>query len=144
MKIRYLIVFICIICLSFQKAGSGLEFFEGSFNKAAKTAKRQDKLLFVFIGEATCDICQHTRESFRDPKVADLYDKNFISYHIDPGTMANNIRVSNWGVTEVPTFLYMDSKKNIIFRTKGYQTPQALLENANKALSYPKDGKKKE
>ncbi len=53
-------------------------------DEAFAKAKREDKLLLLSIGYATCHWCHvMERESFEDQQTADLLNKNFVSIKVD-------------------------------------------------------------
>ncbi|UCE74605.1 MAG: thioredoxin domain-containing protein [Methanomassiliicoccales archaeon] len=52
--------------------------------KAFEKAKKEDKPIFLSIGYSTCHWCHvMEKESFEDPEVADLLNKNFICIKVD-------------------------------------------------------------
>ena len=52
--------------------------------KAFQKAEREDKPIFLSIGYSTCHWCHvMAHESFEDPEVADLLNREFVSIKVD-------------------------------------------------------------
>lgn len=52
--------------------------------EAFQSAKQEDKPVFLSIGYSTCHWCHvMAHESFEDPEVAELLNRNFISIKVD-------------------------------------------------------------
>ena len=67
---------------SFKK--KGIKFFKGSWGEALQKAKEEDKFIFVDFYATWCGQCKKIkRTSFKDSKVGDYYNKNFINVSIN-------------------------------------------------------------
>lgn len=66
-----------------QHAHNPVDWFPWG-NEAFDKAKKENKPVFVSIGYSTCHWCHvMERESFEDPKVAELLNQNFVSVKVD-------------------------------------------------------------
>lgn len=71
-------------CSQAQAPKTKIDFFEGSFGDALKKAKAERKRIFLDAYASWCGPCKAMeRDVFTDPAVADFFNANFISLHID-------------------------------------------------------------
>ncbi|TYA84242.1 thioredoxin family protein [Seonamhaeicola marinus] len=137
MKSSLLTILCCIVALHlYAQVDSGIEFFSGSFEKAIKAAKAQNKSIFIDFSTSWCGPCRQMDSFvFTDSVIGDFYNKNFIclKYDAEKGegiTMANKYKVSVF-----PTLLFLSPEPDIKLKHIGYKGPQAFLElghtNAN-------------
>lgn len=103
------------------------EFVSG-WNEAEKMAKEQKKPIFTFVWSDNClESIRMLEDIFTDEDVAEFYNQNFICYKMDANEMANNVRVSNWGVKGLPTMIFMTPKRKIVLMKKGYMKNEELI-----------------
>ncbi len=66
-----------------QHANNPVDWYPWS-EEAFEKAKREDKPVFLSIGYSTCHWCHvMERESFEDPEVAGILNKNYVSVKVD-------------------------------------------------------------
>jgi len=104
------------------------------WNSAGKKAKAENKPIMAFIRTSTCQISKRMDEVFENPELAKYINDNFVTVMIDPDNGLDNLRVTSWGATGVPTFIFFNSTKDKVFMAKGYHTPQNFVNMADKAL----------
>ncbi|MCX6351225.1 MAG: thioredoxin fold domain-containing protein [Bacteroidetes bacterium] len=149
---RKLIIFVLIstVCFAFKlqddetkKPPKYINFYEGSLSSAGKVAKRDKKLIVLFVTSEECEVCRQLKQNFKDEELKEFYKKSFVVCHMDPNKLANNFRLTNWGVSEVPTLLFMDTKTKILLKVSGYKSKDELITAANDAIDiYNKKGLK--
>lgn len=125
--------FIILSALAWKQASSIL-FCDESFREAIYKAKENDKLVFIYVGSDNCDICERLNRVFSNQQVADYYNEHFINLKIDPENIRNNMRLTSWGVSKVPTMIFMNKRKKIIYKTDGYKQPHEMLFAADSVL----------
>lgn len=55
---------------------------------------------------------------------------------MDPKIVSNHIRLTNWGVTSVPSLIFLNPDgKKIAYKTSGYKDDKLMLNDAEKAFS---------
>ncbi len=143
---------LCVLVLSSYRFDSsnpeGINFFEGKLKEASAEAKKENRPLFVFIGSSECDICRKMKGVFKNPKVVDYYESNFICYKIiDPEkNFLTYNKVTGWGMKTVPTFVYFTPNGKKIFIIDGYKDPGEFINQGINVLDLIKtdeDKKKK-
>ena len=102
---------------------AGINFFDGKLGDAKKEAKKENRPLFVFIGSSECDLCHRMKDVFKNAKVVEYYESNFICYKIiDPWKkpLLYNT-VTSWGMKTVPTYAYFTPKGKKILLSEGFK-----------------------
>lgn len=137
---RFRIITSCLVLivlsgLSFSTDQTkGIKFFNGSLNQIGKLAKVSKKPIFIYVGAPYCKISQKMERIISKQNVADYYNSHFTSIRMDPSNYATNFRLTNWGITTVPSFIYMDLGKRIIKKTTGFRDEATLMNEAETAL----------
>jgi len=113
--------------------------FEKGWEYALSEAKKQNKLVFLDAYTSWCEPCKLLKKtSFTDKAAGNFFNTNFINVAVD---MEKGIGVSlskKYGVNAYPTLLFADSAGNIVAFTKGYLSPEQLIEFGKYALSSKK------
>lgn len=104
------------------------------FDEALKTAKQQNKKIFVYYGRYGCGYCDKTnKESFSDPALRKLYTEHYVLAYVDAESGKRLTLPSGEQITEMelgarlkavvtPVFIYANADGQPIFRTPGFQT----------------------
>ncbi|MGZ5243461.1 MAG: thioredoxin family protein [Bacteroidia bacterium] len=117
-----------------------INFRVESWGDIGKVAKAEEKLIFVMISANWCPVCKKMEKVLDDAKIGGFYNENFISTRFFDDNAMQKFRADNWGVVKVPAMVFLDEKRNIIYKTNGYKDPAAMLAEAKIALE--KKGKK--
>lgn len=113
----------------------GIHFNKISFEKALIKAEKEDKLIFIDAYTVWCGPCKiMARNSFPNRAVGELYNANFINLKIDMERGEGAGIAKTYNVMAYPTLLIVDSNGKIVNKTIGMQSPEQLIEFANKAL----------
>lgn len=137
MKNSLILLSICFLAFSFtlpSNKSTGVKFNESGWSATVKQAKEQNKPIFVFVRTYTCQISARMDDVFEDPTVAAFFNENFVCIQLNPDKPLENLRVSNWGATGVPTFFFFNTNKDKITSFNGYREPAAVIKEAEKAL----------
>ncbi len=136
-----LLLFTCsIVCGQNSKKASaqekvGMNFIHTDWDKAKELAKKENKYIVADVYAYWCGPCKKMdRETFVNPKVADFYNKNFISFKIDMGRDENKAMNSVFKVQAFPTVVYYNPDGEEVYRFKGFRPPQMFLQEGKKAL----------
>ncbi len=125
------------------EAGEWLPFNEG-IALAAKTGKP----VIIDFYTSWCKWCKvMDRETFSDPKVKKLLEKNFITIRIDAENRTDKLNFQGkvftpaeltkaMRVTGYPSLAYLESDGKVIMVIPGFQKPAEFMPN----LKYVKDG----
>lgn len=112
------------------------------FNAGYQKARKQKKLVFIDTYTHWCWYCKKMdRETFADPNVIRKIKENFIAIKFNPeiDTLRYSLdgkeysgmqllnTLSNHQPVRYPSFFFINTKKNTISKTEGYQDPQGFL-----------------
>lgn len=106
----------------------GITFFKGNWEEALTKAKEENKFVFVDFYATWCGPCkQLKRKTFKDTKVGDYYNKNFISISIDAESREGIKIARKYGVTSYPTLIITDYNGKKRTKTTGFKKPHILI-----------------
>ncbi len=98
-------------------------------------AKAQKKPVFIDFYTTWCGPCkQMDREVFRNRKVANFHNKEFINYKVDCEKGNGRNLASIFNIRAYPTLLFVDHKGNVLERHEGMAYPTKLLDMGEKAI----------
>jgi len=112
MRVLFLVFFI-IVGLNASEVA-----WHKSYKKAVKTAKAQNKLIFVFISSTDCKWCEKFKKTtLRETEIANRINKEYASVYVtrDVDTYPAKLKAP-----VVPMHYFLDSDENIIDYSRGY------------------------
>jgi thioredoxin 1 len=113
----------------------GIHFESKGWNHAMEEAKRQKKLIFLDAYTSWCGPCKLLKKNtFTDKAVGEFFNKNFINVTEDMEKGVGIQLADTYKVNAYPTLLITDSVGNVVTYTKGYLSPEQLIEFGNYAL----------
>ena len=77
----------------------------------------------------------------KQPKVSQFFNDNFVSAMLNPDNTMDNLLVSTWGATSVPTFMFFNKDKKLVYSIAGYADEDRIIQEAEIALKMMKEGK---
>ena len=117
----------------------GIKFEKKGWEYALAEAKTKNKLVFLDAFTSWCGPCKLLKNTtFTDKAAGDFFNKNFINVTVD---MEKGIGISlakKYNVDAYPTLIIADSEGNVVTYTKGYISPEQLIEFGKYALSASK------
>jgi thioredoxin-related protein len=147
MKKTYHLLFIlalcCLVSLSYaqKKPKTGIRFFRGHWASLLKTAAQQHKLIFVDVYTQWCVPCKRMeKEVFPLAKVGKVYDSLFVSYRLDAEHGQGPKLAAAYAVKAYPTYLFLDSAGNLLYRSGDYMKASDLIAEGRKAASEKQAG----
>ncbi|MEQ7799132.1 tetratricopeptide repeat protein [Pedobacter sp. ASV1-7] len=129
---RFFLLLVFGFSITVLKA-QNINFFEGTMEEAKAEARKQHKLIYVFMemgtGKPMLSFVQ------KDPQLVSLYNSNFICIH------KNNINKEGfqhlyyyYDVKKYPTHLFLDEEGGLILKTMGSRsTKEPYIADINKA-----------
>lgn len=116
--------------------GPGISFENMSFEKAKKEAKSKGTLIFIDAYTDWCGPCKRmAATSFKDPKVGELFNKNFINIKVEMEKDPEGPEIARlYGVKAYPTLLIIDGNGNLVKQSIGMKTSDQLIAFAKSAL----------
>jgi thiol-disulfide isomerase/thioredoxin len=123
-----------------QKSSTGLQFFEGSWSELVQAAKQQDKMIFVDMYTDWCGPCKTmNKEVFTKKVVGDKYNPAFLIYKLDAEKGEGIAVAKQFNVRAFPTFLYLNSRGDLVQRAEGFKVPADFNKLADDALQLVAD-----
>jgi thioredoxin 1 len=114
----------------------GISFENPSWNEVLALAKKENKPIFIDISTEWCYYCKRMKASvFTNSEVGEYYNKNFINVTFDAEKGEGIELKKKYGVTGYPTFVYLDSKGNLLIKTAGYRNSEKFIKTGQDALS---------
>jgi len=119
-----------------KKPKTGIQFFRGNWAALLKTAARQHKLIFVDVYTEWCVPCKRMeKEVFPLAKVGKVYDSLFVSYRLDAEHGQGPKLAAAYAVKAYPTYLFLDSAGNLLYRSGDYMNASDLIAEGRKAAA---------
>jgi thiol:disulfide interchange protein len=115
---------------------TGIKFSNSRLEAAKKEAAKTGKLIFIDAYTDWCGPCKiMAKTSFKDPKVAELFNANFINLKIEMEKDPDGQEVAmKYSVKAYPTLLIIDSDGNLVKQTLGLQSAERLLDFGKSVL----------
>lgn len=118
----------------------GIMFFEGTWSEALRTAKEENKLIFVDVYTDWCPPCKKMdKEVLPLSEVGDRYNEVFINFKLDAEKGEGPELAERYAVHAYPTYLYLDAEGNPLHRAVGYFDPSAFLAHVDQVTKFAND-----
>ncbi len=138
MKSSKIILLLLLLGLFSQQAiaqDAGMEFFHGTWQETLDAAQKERKLIFVDAYTEWCGPCKMmSRNTFTDPEVGKVYNKNFVNYKFDMEKGEGPEFARKYGITAYPTLFFINFKGEVVHKVVGYRAPDKFLGEAEIAL----------
>jgi thioredoxin-related protein len=120
--------------LAFADPPEGYPFL--TYDQGIKTAKAENKPIFLYFGRYGCAWCAHTnKETFSNPDLKKLYTDHYVLVYVDAESYKRLTLPSGERITEAelgarfkafatPLFVYLTPKGDEIFQAPGFKTVQ--------------------
>lgn len=135
MKSIYWIGLVIVLSSSLYAADSTLVFRNIPYEQLYKTARQENKLIFLYFHFNGCGACvKMEKTAFVDTKVADFMNTHFVNYTINT-LEGDGIEINkNFHVRTHPTFMILDEKENILHKWVGVFDPGEFIAQAQQAM----------
>lgn len=118
------------------KADDEVKFFEGTWEEALASAKKNQKPIFVDAYAVWCGPCKYMDQYvFTEEAVATYFNKTFINYKLDVDVETEI--AENFGIEAMPTYLFVDAEGAVFYRKTSAMEAEAFLKLAQTALRSP-------
>lgn len=106
----------------------GIKFYKGSFEDALVKAEQENKAVFIDFYASWCGPCKELkRTTFKDAKVGDYYNNNFINVSIDAESKEGIHIARYYKVASYPTLVITDYNGRKLTSTTGFKKPYILI-----------------
>ncbi|MGZ5244546.1 MAG: thioredoxin family protein [Bacteroidia bacterium] len=134
---------IIIVLSSAVKADRRVRFKKYSWTDIGRSARSQNKMVFVLITGKYCPTSKKMNRVLLDAKVCEFYNKNFVCTVFDAQNPSQYYRASNWGISSIPALVYLDKHREVVHKTEGYLDANGMINEAQTALEIDRKNKLK-
>lgn len=129
--VMLLVTFSAVNVHAQQASGPEIKFSTKNYKQVLAAAKAGQKMIFVDAFATWCAPCKELRKTtFKDPKAAEYFNKNFISYSVDVEKGEGVDLAKKWQVEGLPTLLILDKNGKVLASHTGYVDGKGLMEFA--------------
>jgi thiol-disulfide isomerase/thioredoxin len=124
------------VCTSaYAQEQTGMDFRHGSYKEVLAESKKTGKLVFIDSYTSWCAPCKWMEKNvFINDTVAEFYNKHFINYKIDMEKGEGPELRKRYGVQVFPTYLFVDSKGELVHKATSRMEVPAFIEEGKKAM----------
>lgn len=116
-------------------SGQSVRFSHNNWEQAIKTAKRQNKLVFIDTYAKWCIPCKKMEPVFRERELSQYFNEHFVNVKVDMDTPKGRKLHLKHNVIFLPTFLIMDQHGNVKYKSDRIMTGDDLLRAAKNVIS---------
>jgi thiol-disulfide isomerase/thioredoxin len=111
-----------------EPKGTGISFFQGSFEDAKELAKAEGKLIFVDAFAVWCGPCKRMANTvFTQEEVGKVYNTYFVNLKIDMEKPMGQAFGKKYPVSAYPTLFYLDADGNIMEKVVGGRSVEDFI-----------------
>jgi len=124
---------ISILCLTVvhtpaRDEGTGIKFFEGTWEEALKKSGSENKLIFLDLSTSWCGWCKKMKlNTYSDKKAGEYFNSNFINVELNAEQGEGQRLARKFGVTGYPTVFLIDKNENALLTSEGYHEADELI-----------------
>lgn len=127
--------------ISTQNTTSGIRYIKGSFESAQKTARRQQRYIFVKAYADWCVPCKQLEHNISNNLgLVTFYNNNLINYSINVDLPDGQAFKAKYGVELLPEILFFAPNGKLIYRQLGIANTDDMLAIAQKIIAGQYDG----
>lgn len=134
-KTLVLIVFLWVYSCVFPQ---GIRFEENlALSEALLKAEKENKYIFIDFYTPWCSPCKMmTREVFPQKNVGDYFNQHFISLSLNGDDIAYKSIVNEFVITSYPSFIFLNSKGELIHRGMDGMNMDEFIELGETAIDF--------
>ncbi|MCF8454128.1 MAG: thioredoxin family protein [Pedobacter sp.] len=111
----------------------GLQFRKNTFSEALQMAKKENKLIFLYVNAPWCGPCIELKmTTFRSKAVGEQYNPSFINISLNSEKGDGPDLAFKYRVRGYPTFLFINSDGKVVYRTDGFLNAKNFLDLGEK------------
>lgn len=133
---KQLLVLIALIYTANLMAQEAINFSDSTYEEALQHAKKDNKILFIFLYDLECSHCENMRKNvLTQAPVYEFLNKNFINFKLDSKSKFGIQFVQQNKIPSFPAFLFRDSTEVDVVNFTGEMSAIEFIEEANNALN---------
>jgi len=139
------VLFSLITLMSFGATNDNASslFRRGSMKDISKMSKAEGKPIMVYVSGDYCGQSEKMNDVMTRRELVKYFSSKYVCKRMDVKNILNQIKASEWGVTSIPTYVFMTPKGRIVHISHGYKKSEKMVEEGEKALSFMKDSNNK-
>lgn len=131
---KKIILLLSLTILSIVAVGQGIRFETGTFEQALAKAQAEKKIVFIDVYAVWCGPCKWMANNvFTDPEVGAYFDKYFVALKLDAERGEGPVIKSRYAVKGLPSYLFLDSAGNVVYRGSGSMPKEEFMQLLEKA-----------
>ena len=131
-----LAVLFCAGPLTAQNTGEGVRFIDKSLDELLAQARTENKLVFIDCYTTYCPPCKlMLNKEFPKKEMGDYLNAGFVCAKMNLALGEGPVLARKWDVHAFPTFLFLDSEGNILYRMTGYMAADKFIAAAKAGLA---------
>ncbi len=139
MKILLTVWVILLSGITGKLSAQGIAFHPGNFEEVQRTARQENKLIFIDFHTIWCGPCKMLAKTvFPLPEVGSYFNTHFVNCKLDAEKEGREL-AGKYGVDSYPTMLFLNAEGEIINKITGAVDAKKLLEAAAKAVETAND-----
>jgi thioredoxin-related protein len=122
-----------------DKATKSRVFSANNYKAVLKAAKSDNKPVMIYVSAKYCfESNVKVAEMMEQEKVANYLNKNFVCKQVDASNLWYQGKLRSWGVTNIPSFVYLSSDGKLLDVTDEVKNMDDLISSSAKALELTK------
>jgi thioredoxin 1 len=132
-KLIQLSLILFLIGINFSRAdlkpSSGIQFSENTFAEALQIAKKENKIVFLYVYATWCGPCIELKMStFKNKSVGSLYNSTFINISLNGEKGEGPMLAQKYGVQGYPSFFFIKPDGKVVYRAEGFYDSKRFIE----------------
>ena len=133
---RFLSLFFFFIISFNAIAQTNFQFEENDYQSILQKSKAEQKPIFLMLYASWCPHCNKMKnEALKDLSVTNLLSKNYICVWKDTDSEEGKLLKAKFNITSLPTFIFLDSNENEVYRLKGEFKTAAFISEIQNSLN---------
>lgn len=134
---KNLILALSLLIITTTATAADINFLDNPVWKTVlEKAKKEKKIIFFDAYATWCGPCkQMDAETYKDQKVADFYNANFINVKYDMEKGEGITLAQQFAVTAYPSLLFISADGEMLHKGLGFQVPNQFLALAKTSLN---------
>jgi thioredoxin-related protein len=133
---KQFLVLIALIFSANLMAQGAINFSDSTYEEALQHAKKDNKLLFIFLYDLECSHCENMRKNvLTQAKVYDFLNQNFVNFKLDSKSEKGIQFIQKNKIPSFPAFLFRDSTEADVINFTGEMSANEFIEEASNALN---------
>lgn len=125
---RLFSVSILVAFFSVTSAFSQVKFIYQDLDKAKQEARVEGRYIIVDVYADWCGWCKKMdANTFHDEGVSDFINSNMVALKLNSDKGVGREIAAKYGVTGLPTILYLDYKGELVEKKSGYKSPTQIM-----------------